>query len=109
MTLIAVGQYHRAWPDWHVGPEQALVAHAMLRGRVLLPVHWALLQLAYHGWTEPVERSLTAAQTSGARVATPRPGEPFEPDADLPRWRWWPELPWETAEQMPIRSSRMFF
>ena len=56
-TLIEIGQYHRAWPDWHIGPEQAIEAHTMLRGRVLLPVHWGLFRLAYHGWTEPIERA----------------------------------------------------
>ena len=23
VTMIEVGQYNRAWPDWHIGPEQA--------------------------------------------------------------------------------------
>ena len=54
VTLIEAGQYHGAWPDWHIGPEQAVRAHQWLRGQVLLPVHWGLLQLAYHGWTEPI-------------------------------------------------------
>ena len=27
VTMIEVGQYHRAWPDWHIGPEQAVAAH----------------------------------------------------------------------------------
>jgi L-ascorbate metabolism protein UlaG (beta-lactamase superfamily) len=51
-TLIETGQYHRAWPDWHIGPEQAVQAHELVRGRVMFPVHWGLFQLAFHGWTE---------------------------------------------------------
>ena len=42
VTMIEVGQYHRAWPDWHIGPEQAVLAHGMVRGRVMLPMHWGL-------------------------------------------------------------------
>jgi L-ascorbate metabolism protein UlaG (beta-lactamase superfamily) len=105
VTMIETGQYHRAWPDWHIGPEQAVRAHQLVRGRVMLPVHWALLGLALHGWTEPVERSLVAAHARQAVLATPRPGEPFEPSVQAPRQRWWPEVPWETAAQHPIVST----
>lgn len=106
-TLIEVGQYHRAWPDWHIGPEQAVAAHALLRGRVMFPVHWGLFRLAYHGWTEPIERVLAAAQLSGAIIATPRPGESVEPTLALTTQRWWPSLPWETARQHPIQSTQL--
>lgn len=106
-TLIEIGQYHRAWPDWHIGPEQALEAHAMVRGRVLLPVHWGLFRLAYHGWTEPIERIMAGAAVSGAVVATPAPGESVEPTLPVVTKRWWPTLPWETAVQHPIVSTQM--
>jgi hypothetical protein len=48
-------------------------------GGVMIPVHWGLFQLAFHGWTEPVERVLAAAALRGVAVATPRPGESVEP------------------------------
>lgn len=106
-TLIEVGQYHRAWPDWHIGPEQAVTAHEWVRGKVLLPVHWGLFRLAYHGWTEPVERVVVDAKRRGVTVATPRPGESVEPTRPLVTTRWWPSLPWETAVQHPIRSTQV--
>jgi L-ascorbate metabolism protein UlaG (beta-lactamase superfamily) len=107
VTLIETGQYHRAWPDWHIGPEQAVAAHQMLRGRTLLPVHWGLFALAYHGWTEPVERAVAAAAQAGVRILTPRPGQSLEPGAATNSERWWPALPWETAAQSPIVSTGM--
>lgn len=106
LTMIEVGAYHRAWPDWHIGPEQAVKAHQDLRGDVLLPVHWGLWDLALHGWTEPAERVVVAAEKAGIKIAVPRPGEVFEP-ADLPPVkRWWPELPWESADEHPVVSTR---
>lgn len=105
VTLIETGQYHRAWPDWHIGPEQAVVAHQMLRGRTLLPIHWGLFALAYHGWTEPVERAVAAAAQASVRILTPRPGQSLEPEAAPHSERWWPALPWETAAQSPIVST----
>ena len=36
-------------------------AHQLVRGKVLLPAHWGLFTLAYHAWTEPIDRVLAAA------------------------------------------------
>jgi L-ascorbate metabolism protein UlaG (beta-lactamase superfamily) len=107
LTMIEVGEYDRAWPDWHSGPEQAVQAHLMLAGRVMLPVHWGLFNLAYHGWTEPIERALVAAGSAGVTIVAPRPGASFEPDAPPPVERWWPSVPWQTALQHPVVSTQM--
>ncbi len=107
VTMIEIGQYHRAWPDWHIGPEQAVAAHQTVRGKVMLPIHWALLTLAYHGWTEPAERVLRAAASRSVSVLLPRPGESIEPSRPHVTTRWWPELPWQTAEEHPIVSTGM--
>jgi L-ascorbate metabolism protein UlaG (beta-lactamase superfamily) len=105
LTMIEVGAYNKAWPDWHIGPEQAVEAHGWLRGRVLLPVHWGLFDLALHGWTEPIERTLVAADAAGVDVLTPRPGASVEPSAPPPRARWWPDVPWKTAAEDPIVAT----
>jgi L-ascorbate metabolism protein UlaG (beta-lactamase superfamily) len=106
-TLIEAGGYSRHWADIHLGPEQAVQAHHMLRGEVMVPVHWGLFDLAMHSWTEPIERVLSAASALGVRVATPLLGERFEPQRELPSERWWPELPCDTAETSPVISSGM--
>lgn len=109
VTMIETGQYHRAWPDWHIGPEQAVLAHQMLRGKVMIPVHWALFGLAYHGWTEPAERARAEAERLAVTLVLPRPGQSLEPEVEAAsaRERWWPELAWETAAQHPILSTGM--
>lgn len=105
LTLIESGAYGQAWPDWHLGPEQAVKAHILLRGRILLPIHWSLFKLGAHGWTEPVERVLAAAESAGVPVVVPRPGESVEPGVDTCLSRWWPSLPWKTAVEMPIQAT----
>jgi len=105
LTLIEAGAYGQAWPDWHLGPEQAVRAHALVQGRTLLPLHWGLFDLAAHGWTEPVERVLAAAKAEGAHVVVPRPGASVEPGGPGEPERWWPELPWKTGDQVPIVAT----
>jgi len=107
LTMIEVGAYGQAWPDWHLGPEQAVRAHRMVRGKVMLPVHWGLVNLAYHGWTEPIERVLVAADKRGVTVVSPVPGASFEPSSPPPVSRWWPDLPWRTAEEYPIVATKV--
>ncbi len=106
VTMIEIGAYNQAWPDWHIGPEQAVRAHRMLRGDVFLPVHWGLWDLAMHGWTEPAERVVVAAKKADVKLAMPRPGESIEPATLGPVQRWWPQLSWQTAEEYPIVSTK---
>lgn len=105
LTMIESGAYDAMWTDVHLGPEQAVLAHRLVRGRVMLPVHWGLFDLALHGWTEPMERVLVAADSQRVRVAAPRPGDMVEPAALGPVVRWWPTVPWETVRQAPAWSS----
>ncbi|MCA9655840.1 MAG: hypothetical protein KC501_38395, partial [Myxococcales bacterium] len=99
--------YGQAWPDWHLGPEQAVRAQQMVRGELLLPVHWGLFDLAYHGWTEPIERVLVAADEAGTAVVAPRPGESVEPTRPPPLLAWWPEVPWRSAREYPIIATKV--
>jgi L-ascorbate metabolism protein UlaG (beta-lactamase superfamily) len=75
LTLLPIGAYNDAWHAIHMDPEEAMRAHGDLGGRVLLPIHWATFNLAFHRWAEPVQRLLVAAQRTGAQVVVPRPGE----------------------------------
>jgi L-ascorbate metabolism protein UlaG (beta-lactamase superfamily) len=104
-TLMEIGAYSQLWPDVHIGPEQAIAAHVQARGGVFIPVHWGTFDLAMHGWTEPVERVLVAAARAGVRVLVPRPGGRVEPTEATAVERWWPSLPWRTAEKYPLVST----
>jgi len=105
VTMMEVGAYNADWADIHMGPEQAVQAHQMVRGALMLPIHWGTFNLAFHSWIEPAERLLVAAEAAGIQVAIPRPGESIIPAAPPPVQPWWPELPWQTAEEAPIVSS----
>ncbi|MER7048633.1 MBL fold metallo-hydrolase [Streptomyces jumonjinensis] len=93
-TMIQIGAYSEYWPDIHMTPAEGMRAHLDLQGPepsgVMLPIHWGTFNLAPHPWSEPAEGTVTAAADTGARIALPRPGEPFEPtSATLPAEPWW--------------------
>lgn len=63
--MIEAGAYSALWADVHLGPEQAVRAHQLVRGGLMLPVHWGLFDLALHGWAEPMACVLVPAWSSG--------------------------------------------
>lgn len=105
ISLIEIGAYDALWSDHHMGPEQAVMAHRLVKAKVMLPVHWATFKLAPHSWTEPIERLLVAAKEASVAVTLPKPGQSFEPDSPLLAERWWPKLPWRDSSSYPIQST----
>lgn len=89
VTLLEIGAYDNEWADIHMGPEEALQAHRLLGGRQLLPIHWGTFNLAFHGWTEPVERLLAAAAAQGATLLLPRPGQRVVANGEPLTAKWW--------------------
>lgn len=89
LTMLEIGAYDNEWPDVHMGPEHAAEAHLDLRGSLMLPIHWGLFNLAFHPWSEPVERLLRVAAQKDIPLLLPRPGVPTEvTGADL-NTGWW--------------------
>ncbi|WP_425570877.1 MBL fold metallo-hydrolase [Rugosimonospora acidiphila] len=88
-TLIQVGAYDARWPEIHMTPEEAVQAHLELRGGLLIPVHWATFVLAFHAWSEPVDRLWQEAKARGVTLAVPRPGERVDVDSPPPVDGWW--------------------
>ncbi|WP_327399826.1 MBL fold metallo-hydrolase [Streptomyces sp. NBC_01288] len=112
-TMIQIGAYSEFWPDIHMTPEEGMRAHLDLQGGqphgVLLPIHWGTFNLALHPWAEPGEWTADEGEAAGQAVATPRPGEPFEPGGDLATDPWWRPFggtidhPWRTPK--PVETE----
>jgi L-ascorbate metabolism protein UlaG (beta-lactamase superfamily) len=89
LVMLEIGAFYPAWGDIHLGPDNAVKAHAMLGG-ALMPVHWGTFALAMHAWDQPAERLLELAPDAGAGLLMPILGQPVEPaHADFvdPWWR----------------------
>ena len=89
LVMLEVGAHHPAWGQIHLGPDNALVAHRMLGGGTLLPVHWGTFDLGLHPWDEPAEILLKRAAEMGAHLVMPRLGAAFEPSRVEGVEPWW--------------------
>ena len=88
-TLIQVGAYGEYWPDIHMTPEDGVTTHLDVRGGLMIPVHWCTFVLAFHSWSEPIERVWRDAKERDVTIAVPRPGERVDVDNPPEITRWW--------------------
>jgi L-ascorbate metabolism protein UlaG (beta-lactamase superfamily) len=89
VVMLEIGAFYPAWGDIHLGPDNALEAHAMLGG-LFMPVHWGTFSLAMHAWDQPAERLLELAPRTDAQLLMPLLGQPVEPayaEIVKPWWR----------------------
>jgi len=93
LALIKIGASDPTWSDIHMTPEEAVQTNVDLGARVMLPVHWATFNLAFHAWRDPADRALAAARKAGVTIVMPRPGELVETEAGArPVEVWWDAL-----------------
>ncbi len=92
LTLIQIGAYDGGWPTIHMTPEHGVQTHIDVRGQLMLPVHWCTFNLAFHSWSEPVERVLKAAADLEVRVAVPMPGQRLTVGDTLSLTPWWRDI-----------------
>ncbi|MHB1938269.1 MAG: MBL fold metallo-hydrolase [Acidobacteriaceae bacterium] len=89
LTMLEIGAYDADWPDIHMGPIHAAQAHIDLRGKLLLPIHWGLFNLAFHPWQEPIERLMIAAAEKNVQLFLPSPGFPADVSGENLQKFWW--------------------
>lgn len=75
LIMLEVGAYHPAWGTIHLGPDQAVQAHAALGGGAFLPVHWGTFDLALHAWDDPILSLEHVARESELPLVAPLLGE----------------------------------
>lgn len=94
LTLMECGQYDVRWPNIHMFPEQSVQAHIDVKGKVMLPIHWAALALAFHDWDDSINRAIKEGTKKNISITTPLMGERVVVDdsATYPSKKWWLEL-----------------
>jgi L-ascorbate metabolism protein UlaG (beta-lactamase superfamily) len=88
LSMLEIGASDPLWPDVHMGPEGAVRSFRALGGHgLLMPIHWGLFDLAFHGWTQPIE---SVSAVKGLSLWSPTPGIPSEVLAGNElRSNWW--------------------
>ena len=75
LSCIGIGAYNNLWSTIHTSPEEAVQAHLDIKAKKLLPVHWGTFNMAFHSYTEPIERLFNYAKMRGVSLLLPEIGE----------------------------------
>jgi len=90
IALMECGQYNEDWKDFHLMPEETIQASIDLKSKLVLPIHWGAFTLAFHDWTDPVERATKKANELNMPITTPKIGEPvIVGNTSFPSEEWW--------------------
>ncbi len=90
ISLMECGQYNEDWKLIHMMPEETVLASIDLNSKLTLPIHWAGFTMAFHDWTDPVERMLIKANELNMPVTTPKIGEQIiVGEGKFPTEKWW--------------------
>ncbi|MBX3274724.1 MAG: MBL fold metallo-hydrolase [Sandaracinaceae bacterium] len=83
LSMIEIGAWHPSWGTIHLGPENAVRVHELVRAKTLMPVHWGTFSLALHAWDQPIGHLLELAERDGAELLSPMMGETVHREAGV--------------------------
>lgn len=93
IAILENGQYHNAWRNIHMHPNEVLQAAKDLKAKRLLPVHSAKFSLSQHSWQEPLNKITEMNQLTNIPLITPLIGEKvYLKDSNQTFTQWWKDV-----------------
>ncbi len=91
LAMMECGQYNTKWSQIHMMPEQTAQAGRDVKAKLIMPIHWGAFTLAFHSWTDPVERILRKSKELNLPIITPKIGEEIylHPESNAYHSKWW--------------------
>ena len=91
IAFLDTGQYNEAWQALHMLPNEVVQAAKDLQAKTFIPIHNSKYILSLHAWYEPLERVTKEAKEKNVHVTTPKIGQTFLLNENLPTTKWWKE------------------
>ena len=92
LAFLDVAQYNPIWKEIHLLPEQVPQAFFDVNAKFLIPIHWAMFEIAMHPWYEPGEKLKINAKEKGINLLTPKIGQMIELGKNQRTTYWWEAL-----------------
>lgn len=83
---IEIDGWNTGWPNTHIFPAEVIRAAQDLNVKTILPMHWAVFDLALHPWHESIDMVLEEAKETDIRILTPKMGEKITADSETTHW-----------------------
>ena len=92
LAFLDVAQYNLNWREVHLLPHQVPQAFFDVNAKFLIPIHWAMFEIAMHPWYEPAEKLKVNAREKGINLLTPKIGQMIELGKSQKTSFWWEAL-----------------
>lgn len=83
---VEIDGWNTGWPNTHLFPAEVIRAAQDLNVKTILPLHWAVFDLALHPWHESIDMVVEQAEGTGIKILTPKIGEKITPDSKTSHW-----------------------
>lgn len=74
-AALEIDGWNTGWANTHLFPQEVVQAAKDLNVKNLLPIHWAVFDLALHPWYESIDMVLDEAKGTNINILTPKMGE----------------------------------
>lgn len=95
LVCMEIDAWNEKWPNNHIFPHEIPKAVKELKGKLFLPIHWGVFDMARHKWDLSIEMLMEEVKKSAIPCATPKMGEKFFPaspsPSPIPSSFWWKE------------------
>lgn len=75
IVALEIDGWNEHWADIHMFPDEIIKTMIDLKSEYLLPIHWAVFDLAMHPWQESINYVIEEANKSNVKLITPKIGE----------------------------------
>lgn len=86
IVAIEIDAWNKNWADIHMFPHEVVKATKELKAEYLLPIHWAVFDLAMHPWNESIERVVEEVNKNHVKILTPKMGEKLQEQKNFDYW-----------------------
>lgn len=86
-AALEIDGWNTGWENTHMFPDEVVKAAEEIGTKRLLPIHWAVFDLALHPWHESIDMVLDKAQNKDFIIFTPKMGERI--DFNNTTSKWW--------------------
>ena len=86
LAAIEIDAWNKNWANIHMFPHEVIKATKELNAKYLLPIHWAVFDLAMHPWNESIEMIIKEANKNTVNVLTPKIGEKLQNQTVFDYW-----------------------
>lgn len=85
-VALEIDGWNTGWANTHLFPQEIIQAAKELNAKNILPIHWAVFDLALHPWHESIDMVLEEVKNTNINILTPKMGEKIDLESQTSYW-----------------------